>query len=756
MKTTKQIQNRAKFSAIILTLLAITISMACNEANDEAASNNVVEHKGIAIADAYIAESYSIDNIQGVHIAAAHGNTIYLSGYEYPPNYKEGDTIADGDANLHLYYIDMDSDETKAIRLPYDHYEVEPTAFISSISINNDESINLVILEYSDDGKKADVSIKRIHRDGTEISRVFLAEDMQYVEYIYPDNIIVDAVGRFYLINLDMIYVWDQQGGLISKISVNGSNVKMSWDYTYEEIYVTWISNDGGRRIAIIDQDSSLLGHGHDLTTMIHCFGMNPGVGSDLLFASEMGVYAYDAKSRNYDEVFSWISVNMQVDQRGKFLPLSDGRVVWVENKLNGVEMHVIRPLREDEEVPEVETLIIGGTMFFIDDALLTAITEFNLNSSRYRVEIKDYTDNDFDIRAGFLRLNLDIVNGKGPDIIVLPSNISMGLYARRGVLTDLYPLIDQDVQMERADFQENIVRAYEIDGQLFGMPVFYHIHTLIAAISEIGDIIVWNLDEMMSYVDNQLPDNQVFDDHSKSGVLSLCLRANGEALVDWTSDESGFQRELFLKMLHFADQFTLDNSFVYGDNMFERIYDEQVRILSDLVNNYSSHAYFSTIFGEQVSYPGFPSESGSGNLISSYSVMSINSNSQHKDAAWEFISSMLTDDFQTREFLISSISFPILNSAHETRIKEAMNMEQPIVYSTSDGNSIDVYGPTENDVRVISNLINSAEKIRIYDEQIINIVMEEAQYFFGGAKSAEEVADIAENRIRIYVNEMK
>jgi len=251
----------------------------------------------------------------------------------------------------------------------------------------------------------------------------------------------------------------------------------------------------------------------------------------------------------------------------------------------------------------------------------------------------------------------------------------------------------------------------------------------------------------MIEYVNSRLPDSKVFFDHSKSGVLRLCLRANGEALVDWDSDDSGFQRDLFLKMLYFADQFTPDHLYVFDDNIIDRIQDGQILLFSNMMYHYLNHYNLLTYFGESIVYPGFPSENGSGNLIASLAVLAINQNSQHKGAAWEFISSMLAEEFQIRDCHLPV--FPILKSAHDAKIKEtfkALHDEKGAFYASG----------TESDIQTVIDLINRAEKIRVHDEHILNIVMEEAGSFFSGAKSAEEAADIAENRIAIYVSEMK
>ena len=53
-------------------------------------------------------------------------------------------------------------------------------------------------------------------------------------------------------------------------------------------------------------------------------------------------------------------------------------------------------------------------------------------------------------------------------------------------------------------------------------------------------------------------------------------------------------------------------------------------------------------------------------------------------------------------------------------------------------------------------DLINNTTKVLNYDEDLLNIITDEAQPFINGEKSASEVASLIQSRIKIYVNEQK
>ena len=54
------------------------------------------------------------------------------------------------------------------------------------------------------------------------------------------------------------------------------------------------------------------------------------------------------------------------------------------------------------------------------------------------------------------------------------------------------------------------------------------------------------------------------------------------------------------------------------------------------------------------------------------------------------------------------------------------------------------------------SEYIKTVEKTSFYDEQIMNIIDEEAAPFFAGQKDAKQVTDVIQSRIQTYVNESR
>ena len=71
-------------------------------------------------------------------------------------------------------------------------------------------------------------------------------------------------------------------------------------------------------------------------------------------------------------------------------------------------------------------------------------------------------------------------------------------------------------------------------------------------------------------------------------------------------------------------------------------------------------------------------------------------------------------------------------------------------------GFTIDIYAMTKEEAQALRELINSTDRSAAYDKNVMNIVSEELQPFFSGAKSAEDTARLIQDRVGIYVNEQR
>jgi hypothetical protein len=101
--------------------------------------------------------------------------------------------------------------------------------------------------------------------------------------------------------------------------------------------------------------------------------------------------------------------------------------------------------------------------------------------------------------------------------------------------------------------------------------------------------------------------------------------------------------------------------------------------------------------------------------------------------------------------------SMPVLKDSLEAEIERSRELSgtHDMAGSATD-NTTELRTATDEEVAKFREVLDTASKIRVSDMQIDAIIMEEAGAYFSGQKTVAEVADIVENRVGIYVKEMK
>ena len=173
-------------------------------------------------------------------------------------------------------------------------------------------------------------------------------------------------------------------------------------------------------------------------------------------------------------------------------------------------------------------------------------------------------------------------------------------------------------------------------------------------------------------------------------------------------------------------------------------------------------------MMGEDVSYIGFPTESGKGSYIDVNTSFAMSAKSANKEGAWQFLRFFLSEDYQKNEDNEYGYSYGLSVLKSEVRKVVDQTMERP--YWIDFDGSKQYYDDTIyiNDQEIIVNPFTQAQADALfnflcsvnapsyYDEKVMEIVSEEVEAFFAGSKSAADVADMIQNRVQLYVNENK
>lgn len=421
--------------------------------------------------------------------------------------------------------------------------------------------------------------------------------------------------------------------------------------------------------------------------------------------------------------------------------------------------------------------------------ALTARVNAFNESSGEYYVEIREYERAEMSenpIEDFATQLTLDILSGKGPDLVSLDSSWYSPAIASEKLTENLYPYMEADETFHREDYYENILEAFELNGGLYVMPSSFGILTMCGKAEELGcdtDVIAaegaagydvqavtksWTMGEMIAAYENSPHAECLTLNDSNWQTLWVVSTGCAGNFVDWETGECRFDTPEFVELLefssHFSDKLVLANE---GGFSFSGALREGKALLQpDTLSSPWDVANWRILFGtDALLWPGYPTADGEeekgGGVAEPYgSCLSICVNSTRKEEAWEFIKSFLTPEAQ-RE----AEGIPLLRAVSEERIQEALTPE----YETVDGErrekvrrEILVEGEeipgltaiTEEDAAVYRSIIENTRRSTCYASGMFDIIREEAGVYYEKDKEAAEVAEIIQNRVRVYVEE--
>lgn len=713
----------------------------------------------------YVPEYMEMDmECDYISCLAGSGDDVFLSVSEWDEE--------TGFNTNYLYRYDMN--ENKATRLSL---EMPENSSVSGMAPGADGSLIMIVncntFEMDEEGNVADSkSTMEIWNVSMEDGSLLGSEDVTGLvsgksEYAYVQHFCVDGQGNLYLSDGDnCIHIIDKEFKKICDIDAGDwiNNMAVSRE---GDVYMTSYGNDG-LQLRKVDLEGKKIGDA--VSGIPGGYGNQSyytGVSSSLLYSSSDGVSRVDVGSGTVETLFDWLDVDINSDYVNYVGELSDGRI-WAitrnyETSGSATNELVFFTRKPSSEVPAKEE-ILYGTMWIGSDVKRNII-DFNKKNQTYRIKVKEYGNDDY--QAGLTQFNADLTTGNCPDIIGLDS-LDYGQYASKGIFEDLYPYMEKS-GMDRQDFLENVLEAYEVDGKLYGIVPSFQISTCMAKTSLVGERNGWTLTEMLDFAEGREAEN-IFDYGSRSSIFYYCIYNNIDEFINWETGECSFDGEGFIRTLKFAAQFPEEYDFdsEREEGISSRLRSEKLLLMQSSISTVQELQMMRGLFGEEISFVGYPNNEKQGNLIQpAGGSMALSAKSKQKEGAWEFMQTMISKEYQ--DSLISDHGgwgFPVRKESLEKQFEQDMKaeyyedesgkkVEQPKTTWGWDDFEMEIYAATPEEIEAVRELIASAKKIGgNVDEQLTNIITEEAEPFFKEQKTAQEVAGIIQNRIQIYVNE--
>lgn len=649
---------------------------------------------------------------------------------------------------------------------------------VNSFIILPEGKLGLVVSGYAEE--ETSWYLRIIGEDGTEIITTEITEAvMGDMEYGYVAKCLSDKEGNLYLQCDQWILVYDINGEFLFQLNSNGNWIQDMGNTKDGQVLVLQYSGSD-MELSTIDMGKkdfaiSYQGLPTDINTM------EEGITKDVLFKVRTGLVEYDFESQSYEEVLNWIDCDINPDYVEAVSSTKDGKILVIIREWGSTDgEYQLCTLTQTlkSEVPEKQTITLGT--IGLSQGLQNAIVNFNKTNQEYRIRVIDYTANvDYSKEGAYedalLGFNNDILTRNAPDIIDLSAG-NFVQYMNQGMIEDLYPYLDSSDSVNKENFLQSVLEAYSVDGKLACIPSTVYITTMAAKASDVGTKQGWTFEELLAVADSKPADTLIMQYATKNEILRMSLMFDEESYIDWSTGECNFDSEEFKKVLEFANRFPSEYDWsVEMPSEPALIAEGKLLLMPITISAMNDIQTYTAMYGnEDVTYIGYPTADGScGSAFSGQDTLAISSQSDCKEGAWMFIESLLTEDYQTGMF---SWGMPTLKSAYDAQLKDAMRKQyemdeegnilldeegNPIESSQGgmsygDGWSVDYYAVTQEEADQIEELIANTQRVINYNyaSEVYKIIEEEAAPYFAGQKPLDEVVDIIQSRVDIYISE--
>ena len=404
-----------------------------------------------------------------------------------------------------------------------------------------------------------------------------------------------------------------------------------------------------------------------------------------------------------------------------------------------------------------------------------SAVMRFNAAHKDVQVVIQNYFDED-DSR-GQDRLLAEIAAGDMPDIIDLgpAGGLPYQRMARKGLLENLWPYIENDPELGREGVLEAPLKAAEVDGGLYVVFDKVCIQTLVGAESIVGNRYSWTIEELLDAYASMSEGSTIMemDMLRKQDVFRRLFYLSAEDYVDWNTGECFYDSEQFRSTLefinnNFPDEISnelaaMDTEELSAESM-EWILSGRQMLSSTVLARPRNIQEIDTIFGAggRAAFVGYPTEDGS---VGSYFYirgrsLGMSTYCQHKEAAWDFLREVLLPQYNDIRSLdnpnVDKFHVPLNLNDYQLLKRYDMTVISPDGAPYYMGPILRYHKATQEEVDRFDYLMNSIDKINLYDRKIYDIAYETASAYFAGDKTLDETVALLQNRVGLYVNEQR
>ncbi|MBR5677032.1 MAG: hypothetical protein IKX20_02725 [Paludibacteraceae bacterium] len=482
-------------------------------------------------------------------------------------------------------------------------------------------------------------------------------------------------------------------------------------------------------------------------------------------------------------------SVSMQllalVDTERAVFAQTEGETLWY--------------YRKTDESEAADTLTLEIASFYEPDAAFkNQMIRVMRENPGLRIHVTNYSDTYADLADANAALSRDLVTGiYKPDIVWNVTDQVWRPMAEHGLTRDLSPFLDADPEINRETLFGSVLRAMDKGGEIWGLPMSMRYYTLVAMNAVLGEYAGpeyvgktgWTLHEELDFLESLPADIEAFYGRRQDlAPVRLTGWNDFRIFIDMDTMTASFDSPDAVRFFRYISTLPVTHEellrvspaiaafFSEGyEAHMDYYYNGKIALaLLDFDDPMSWMSKDSLFLTDEVTMIGYPTTTpeigGSGIIAEPEKIFAVTSYSEHPDAAWSFIRTILLG------MDVSSVHGPILKSVYDKQIRSELG--KTFAYYTdgskqsflvTEDNPIEKADPYPDKPGIRRTFDEAeAEKLReVYDsvgaphlsgisEEVSEIVSEELSAMSAGASSPEDCAKKIQSRVSIWLAEHK
>lgn len=374
--------------------------------------------------------------------------------------------------------------------------------------------------------------------------------------------------------------------------------------------------------------------------------------------------------------------------------------------------------------------------------SLVQLVNDYNSTHSDTQIELTVFYDPDAgdEFEASQTRASAELLVERNFDLYALHSLNVAGL-RNAGLLADLVPYMEADESFHEEDYYMHLWDLFKVNGALYEFVPTFAIAGLFGAERDVGNRTGWTLSEFTEVAEGYEGDTPYLG-IDRDWLLSYMIQYTLSDYVDIEGHTCDFMNDSFYDWLDFIKD-------------YDGYRTASAPTMAGGIDGLTFYYQYATTVNDTYIITGMPQDSAGGPCIMAVDSFAISSTTQQPELCWEFMQYLMEEPAQQRFF-----GFSMRRDLLEPQLSACtLPNDNPdaYFYGWEDGEGNPLPHLSEETVDYLRNLLETINTVKFRDDQIYNIVTEEAQiYFEEDAFTREEIAARIQSRVSTCLEEAK